>query len=148
MDDLIDIGNKSQTVIKFDNMDIIEKDQSELANKNGLKKKKMSTAQLSKPIQHRNKMNYNRSQHLSNPSTIQQSKVITNMNVDKRKYLSKYIEQTDTKNFKKSITPESCFEFAKKTNNKLLGGHKSATNKYEVGKSKRTESVYIPHHTK
>jgi len=71
MEDFLDIANKSQTVIKFDNMEFIDKDQTaEIAKKIDLKKKKqLSTAvSVSKPVQHRNKMNWNRSQHISNPN--------------------------------------------------------------------------------
>ena len=81
---------------------------------------------------------------------MQQPKV-TNMNVDKRKYLSKYIEQTtdtQTKMLKKSVTPEQCYEVAKKNSTKILPGKVSSQNKYEIMRNKRPESVFIPNTTK
>lgn len=72
------------------------------------KKKKSGNSKNKDGSGHR-KLNGNRSQLLSGVSKdkIVPAKV-TNMNVDKRKYLSKFTERNDSssKNLKKSSTPE------------------------------------------
>lgn len=103
-----DFANKSQTVIKFNNIEMIAGQQpdqqsnsnagatcsanvSAVANK---KKNKLSIAKHNTAVtHHRNaKLTGHRSQHISNPNSIIAQPKVTNMNVDKRKYLSKYVE--------------------------------------------------------
>ena len=89
--EIIESNNKSQQIINFDKIEMIKTDTHLQTNKLG-KKKKSSNSKNKDNTSHR-KLNPNRSQLLSG---ISKDKIVpakvTNMNVDKRKYLSKFTE--------------------------------------------------------